>query len=136
MGAKITTAAPIVLMFFLIASALQGSWNTMRSSGFVLTLLSLVLLFVARLQLGRSFSIKPQAKRLVTGGLYSKIRHPVYVFGILALLGFILYLQQPSLLGVLALLIVFQFYRSRKEEQVLQEKFGDRYLEYKRQTWF
>ena len=108
----------------------------MRTVGFVLTLLSLVLLFVARLQLGRSFSIKPQAKRLVTGGLYSKIRHPVYVFGILALLGFILYLQQPSLLGVLALLIVFQFYRSRKEEQVLQEKFGDRYLEYKRRTWF
>jgi protein-S-isoprenylcysteine O-methyltransferase Ste14 len=35
-----------------------------------------------------------------------------------------------------AVLIPLQIYRTRKEEQVLAEKFGDAYLEYKRKTWF
>lgn len=29
-----------------------------------------------------------------------------------------------------------QLLRARKEEQALQAKFGDAYLEYKRKTWF
>lgn len=40
-----------------------------------------VLRTVARFQLGNAFAVKAQATQLVTRGLYSKIRNPIYVFG-------------------------------------------------------
>jgi protein-S-isoprenylcysteine O-methyltransferase Ste14 len=34
------------------------------------------------------------------------------------------------------ILIPLQWIRTRKEAQVLEEKFGDAYREYRRHTWF
>ena len=52
-----------------------------------------VLLFTARWQLGKSFSVTPQARELVTRGLYSKIRNPIYVFSSLFVAGVLIALQ-------------------------------------------
>jgi protein-S-isoprenylcysteine O-methyltransferase Ste14 len=38
---------------------------------------SFVLMVVSRRQLGASFSVRPEAKTLVTSGLYSRIQHPM-----------------------------------------------------------
>lgn len=46
---------------------------------------------IARVQLGSAFSIAPRSKFLVTTGLYAKLRHPVYYFSILAVLGLAIY---------------------------------------------
>ena len=74
--------------------------------------------------------------RSVTTGIYSKVRHPVYVFGILAILGVVLYAHLwPALLAFLVL-IPMQLLRARAEEQVLIERFGEEYLRYKSRTWF
>ena len=54
----------------------RGQWNIMRWVGVCIGLPALVGLFVARFQLGKSFAVTPQAKELVTHGLYSKIRNP------------------------------------------------------------
>jgi protein-S-isoprenylcysteine O-methyltransferase Ste14 len=48
-------------------------------AGTAVMLPSYIFLIMARVQLGTSFAVSPQAKELVTRGLYSKIRHPVYV---------------------------------------------------------
>jgi protein-S-isoprenylcysteine O-methyltransferase Ste14 len=61
---------------------------------------------VPRYQLGKSFSIRPQARELVTHGLYSKIRNPIYVFGSMIILGLILVLQKPVLWVGLAALVL------------------------------
>ena len=50
--------------------------------------------------------------------------------------GAIVFANKPILLLVFVVLIPLQILRSRKEEQVLTEKFGDAYRDYKRQTWF
>jgi protein-S-isoprenylcysteine O-methyltransferase Ste14 len=95
------------------------------------------LLFVlARIQLGRAFSLRAKATTLVTAGLYSRIRNPVYVFGALMLAGVIIFVNEPWFLLCFVALIPVQIYRSRKEGQVLTEKFGETYLDYKRKTWF
>jgi protein-S-isoprenylcysteine O-methyltransferase Ste14 len=94
------------------------------------------LLFTARYQLGRSFIVTPQARELVTHGLCAKIRNPIYVFGGLLGLGFLLTLQRPYLLLILLVLIPIQIVRARKEAEVLEVKFGDAYREYRNKTWF
>jgi protein-S-isoprenylcysteine O-methyltransferase Ste14 len=137
-GAWLTTLAPLVALVWMIAGALnpQLQWDGARIAGFALGVVFLTLVFLARLQLGDSFSIAPQARKLVTKGIYSKLRHPVYVFGTLAILGIALYLHLWALLLVVLLIIPVQVVRARAEERVLLEKFGEEYLRYKSGTWF
>jgi protein-S-isoprenylcysteine O-methyltransferase Ste14 len=111
-------------------------WTPTRIAGAVLAIPSFALWFIARVQLGKSFSITPQAKELVTHGLYSKIRNPVYLFGSFLIAGIFLYIGRPELLWLFAVLIPLQLFRIKKEEKVLEEKFGETYLEYKKRTWF
>lgn len=113
-----------------------GPWNGARDVGASLVLLGLALVFTARVQLGRSFSVTPQARTLVTHGLYSKIRNPIYVFGTMVILGVILMLRRPHLWILLVLLIAVQTMRARKESAVLESKFGESYRQYRRKTWF
>ena len=111
-------------------------WNAIRVLGVVILVPSFALWFLARVQLGSSFSMRPQARELVTHGLYARIRHPVYLFGSLGILGVILYTGHVQWLWVFALLVPLQLFRMRKEEKVLQGKFADVYLEYRKKTWF
>jgi protein-S-isoprenylcysteine O-methyltransferase Ste14 len=131
-------AAQILSAVVFVASLLMwpGPWNGARYLGSALVALGLALVFTARYQLGRSFSVTPQARALVTYGLYSKIRNPIYVFGTLVILGVILIFQRPYLWILLVLLVLVQILRARQEAKVLEEKFGESYREYRRKTWF
>jgi protein-S-isoprenylcysteine O-methyltransferase Ste14 len=51
--------------------------NLISILGIIVAAVSLVLLVLARVQLGKSFSVTPKAKELVTHGLYSRIRNPM-----------------------------------------------------------
>jgi protein-S-isoprenylcysteine O-methyltransferase Ste14 len=113
-----------------------GPWNNERYAGIVLAVVGIVLLFTARFQLGKSFSVTPQARQLVTHGLYSRIRNPIYVFGFMMTVGVFLVVQKPILFLIPAVLLMAQVARARKEGQVLEAKFGDEYRQYRRGTWF
>lgn len=132
----ITLLVVIVALAFGIAEFWHQPWTPMRVAGAVIGVPSLALLILARLQLGGSFSVRAKAQALVTHGLYSRIRNPIYVFGGLAIMGIFLFLGLPRYLWVFVVLIPLQIYRARKEEQVLAAKFGDEYREYKARTWF
>jgi len=108
----------------------------MRIAGVVLAIASFVLVLVTRVQLGKAFSVRPEAKQLVTSGIYSRIRNPMYAFVDLAIAGVILALGLYWLFAVLAVFVVFQARQARREAKVLQDKFGQAYLDYRRQTWF
>ena len=104
--------------------------------GLALALLGLAGATLARWTLGSSFSITPQARQLVTRGVYSKLRNPIYVFGTIFIAGLILIIGRPFLWIVLAASIVMQTLRARREAHVLEAKFGDDYRRYRDQTWF
>src|SRR5258708_19381969 len=70
-------------------------WTPARIAGVVIGLPSLALLVLARIELGSSFSVRPKAQTLVTHGLYSPIRNPIYVFGRLVSPGVLLSLTTP-----------------------------------------
>jgi protein-S-isoprenylcysteine O-methyltransferase Ste14 len=79
----IFTALKIVVVgvLFWILATWATPWNAERYIGTALTLIGVGCIGVARYQLGTSFSIRPEAHQLVTTGLYSKIRNPIYLFG-------------------------------------------------------
>jgi protein-S-isoprenylcysteine O-methyltransferase Ste14 len=92
--------------------------------------------FAARWQLGSSFSVRPDARKLVTHGLYSKFRHPVYVFGGLAWFGALLVLLGWRAVIIWLIVAVIEVIRARREERVLVEAFGPEYEAYRSTTWF
>ena len=132
--ATLAFLAVFVLIFVIFALGLP--WTGPRIAGLAIAIPSFLLFVLARIQLGRAFSVRAKATTLVTTGLYSRIRNPIYVFGGLMIAGIMIWANQPWWLLILAVLIPMQIYRSRKEAQVLEEKFGAAYLEYKRKTWF
>jgi protein-S-isoprenylcysteine O-methyltransferase Ste14 len=125
----------IYLAFFGLAIVV-GPHITLSYTALCLSLVCAVLWFIARWQLGEAFSVTAQARQLVTQGLYSKIRHPIYVFGTLAFLLIILALQGWPALFIWAIVILIQVTRVRREERVLAEKFGAEYTAYRSKTWF
>ena len=132
----ITLILVVVLLLIVGMHATSLPWTAYRVAGAAIVLPSLVLMAVARLELGRAFSVRPKASALVTTGLYSRIRNPIYVFGSLLVLGIIVWTGNPWLLLLFGILIPLQIYRSQKEAEVLEQKFGPAYLEYKKRTWF
>ena len=84
--------------------------------------------------LRRSFSIIPEARRLVTGGPYSLSRHPVYLGEIVAAIG--VNLATAGWPGALAILyfIGCELLRIRWEEGVLARAFPDDYPAYARRV--
>jgi protein-S-isoprenylcysteine O-methyltransferase Ste14 len=84
--------------------------------------------------LRRSFSIIPEARRLVTGGPYSLSRHPVYLGEIVAAIG--INLATAGWAGGLAIVyfIVCELLRIRWEEGVLARAFPNDYPAYARRV--
>jgi protein-S-isoprenylcysteine O-methyltransferase Ste14 len=91
---------------------------------------------LARIQLGKSFSVTAQARKLVTTGLYSKFRNPIYFFAGIGYAGFMIAWRNWFAFTGFVAYFLFQFMRARKEAQVLEEAFGDDYRRYRAQTWF
>lgn len=121
---------------FWILMKIPTPWNAQRYVGGALAVVGISGIAIARYQLGRSFSIKAEAHQLVTRGLYSKIRNPIYVFGTVLIAGFLLVVQRPALWILLGVVIIGQMARARREARVLEAAFGDDYREYRRKTWF
>lgn len=132
----ITLIVIAVFGFLFFRQAFEMPWTANRIAGLSIAVPALLLLIVARIQLGGAFSFRAKATDLVTSGLYARIRNPIYFFGALFILGIIIWSGRPIFLLIFALLVPIQIARVRKESEVLAAKFGDAYLAYKRRTWF
>ena len=126
----------VLLLYLFVPGIKERPWTVSRILGAVLALAGYSLFVTARLQLGKSFSVTPQAKELVTLGLYSRIRNPIYVFVDVMIFGAILALHLYGLFTLFPLLVAMHVIRARREGKVLQEKFGQTYLDYRDETWF
>jgi protein-S-isoprenylcysteine O-methyltransferase Ste14 len=77
----------------------------------------------ATFSLGRSISIVPQARQLVTKGPYSFVRHPLYLGEMAATAGIALQYRAPWALLLFALQCAFQLWRMKNEERLLSRVF-------------
>ncbi|MDI9848843.1 isoprenylcysteine carboxylmethyltransferase family protein [Rhodoblastus sp. 17X3] len=75
--------------------------------------------------LGRSFSIVPQSRQLVTGGPYSIVRHPLYVCEAIAIIGVMLDHLSWAAVVIVAGQWYCQLQRMKYEERLLRETFPE-----------
>jgi protein-S-isoprenylcysteine O-methyltransferase Ste14 len=122
----------IALLMLMFAPPVWAPW---RILGLVIVVIAIVLLTIARVTLGNSFSVMPQARKLVTTGIYSRIRNPIYVFSAVGIVGVALYFDKPVFLLLFVVLIPLQIMRARAEGRVLEERFGEEYRAYRARTW-
>ncbi len=132
----VTLAVAIIGLSLIGMHAAHLPWTPWRIAGIAIAAPAFLLFVAARLELGSAFSVQAKATTLVTTGVYSRIRNPIYFFGAILVLGFIIWMGRPWWLLIFVIMIPLQVVRSRKEERVLTEKFGAAYLDYKQKTWF
>jgi protein-S-isoprenylcysteine O-methyltransferase Ste14 len=135
-GALMVTVVPLVAIAWIVYEFAHPPWTPLRIAGLALLSVALILLTVSRIQLGNSFSMTPQAKKLVTHGIYSRIRNPIYFFGMFVFMGIFLFLERPLLLLLIVPVLVLQITRARAEARILEERFGEEYRRYRASTWF
>lgn len=108
-----------------------------RWFGFILSVMALPLLVWMFRSLGNNITDTVQTRqnaRLVVRGPYRWIRHPLYSFGAVFFIGFMLMTANALIMvfGVAAFTMLVL--RTPTEEARLVEKFGDGYREYMTQT--
>lgn len=75
-----------------------------------------------------------RAKKIATRGVYSIVRHPQYLGGILAHIGFSILFSALDSLFVTPLIIVLIYIISWKEEKELTKEFGLKYKDYQKKV--
>jgi protein-S-isoprenylcysteine O-methyltransferase Ste14 len=83
--------------------------------------------------LGRSISIMPEGRKLVTSGPYAVVRHPLYLGEQVALVGVALLVTSPWAIALLVMQFCCQLYRMNYEEGVLSRAFPE-YVAYMLET--
>jgi protein-S-isoprenylcysteine O-methyltransferase Ste14 len=98
-----------------------------------LMLAGTLLAFWSAWTLGRSFSLLPQARTLVTHGPYRFVRHPIYLGGLLITLGEVWLRWSPAVVLLNVLFVAAQVVRLRYEEELLARAFPE-YAAYRART--
>jgi protein-S-isoprenylcysteine O-methyltransferase Ste14 len=84
--------------------------------------------------LGRSFSILPESRKVVTSGPYRVVRHPLYLAEAVTTLGVLISFLSPWALLLVAAQLTLQVIRIHYEERTLSESFPE-YKDYAKRTW-
>jgi protein-S-isoprenylcysteine O-methyltransferase Ste14 len=107
-------------------------------SGVVCFVIGLWLFYRSHADLGTNWSITLEVReqhRLITQGVYHRIRHPMYtalvLYGVADALVIPNWVAGPS--NVVAFAVLFAF-RVRAEERMMLEQFGDEYTAYTART--
>jgi protein-S-isoprenylcysteine O-methyltransferase Ste14 len=106
-------------------------WYVNIPLGIMLLVLSFTL---SRSGLKMVFGDKRETPHVITQGVFSIVRHPIYLGSILAYAGLsCMTLSIPSF-ALLIIIIPFYHYISRYEEKLLIRRFGDEYSKYLRKV--
>ena len=131
---KITALLGTLFMYLLLLTPrapVDVFWDSLSTA---LILVGCVTAILVVVDLGRSLSIMPEARKLVTRGLYRRIRHPLYLAEEIAIIGFYLQFRSWQTLPILVIHFYFQIRRMDWEESILAKAFPE-YAEYKQRTY-
>jgi protein-S-isoprenylcysteine O-methyltransferase Ste14 len=132
----------LVPLIWIASPALSFAEYPLRAgplvAGVLCFVLGLYLFYRSHADLGANWSITLEVReqhRLITNGVYRRIRHPMYAALLLYSVGQALVIPNwvagPSYLVAFAILFVF---RVQAEERMMLEQFGDDYAAYMART--
>jgi protein-S-isoprenylcysteine O-methyltransferase Ste14 len=117
------------------ASVPLPSW--LRWLGAAMMIVCLPLIYWTFSSLGKNVTptvVTREEHNLVTHGPYRWVRHPLYIVGFLLFAGFSLLAANWFIFSVLLLGSFVLIERTSKEEELLEERFGDQYRDYMAHT--
>jgi protein-S-isoprenylcysteine O-methyltransferase Ste14 len=110
----------------------------LRWAGFALCAGGAAIRLVGLWSLGKQFSgyvTVQQQHHLVQTGLYSRVRHPMYLGAVVAMTGMGLVFRSWLVFAALIWNLIFVLLRIGQEERLLGEHFGSDFESYRRRTW-
>jgi protein-S-isoprenylcysteine O-methyltransferase Ste14 len=131
---KITALLGTLFTYLILLTPRSPSVAFWDGASSAMILIGTTTAILAVLDLGRSMSIMPEARKLVTGGLYGRIRHPVYLAEEIAVMGFCLQFRNWLAAPILLVHLYFQIRRMDWEEGILARAFAE-YAEYRQRTF-
>ena len=107
-------------------------------TGVTIMIISAWLFYRSHKDLGKNWSVTLEIReehKLISSGVYSKIRHPMYTAIWLWVIGqaFLLNNFIAGLSGIVFFGLLY-FLRVGQEEKMMEANFGDQYIQYKSQT--
>ncbi len=127
------------LIFTIVATYIVTIYwqnNKLNYLGLAILSLGLLIWWIGKLNLDDAFNSGITPLKFVTTGIYSKIRHPLYIGVCLTLLGFAVFIPSIIWLGVFATTFCVLVIKAHLEEKKLFEKYGKKYMKHKKKTWF
>ena len=99
-----------------VAAQVAASLLVLAGNGFAVYVLA---------NLGQSFSILPESRKLVITGPYRVVRHPLYLAEAVATLGMLIQFISPLAALLVAVQMIFQLVRIHYEEDILRQTFPE-----------
>ena len=123
-----------IVFGFTAIGRIQSGRGTLMIIGPVLLIFGIAIRWAAIFKLGRYFTGKVLIRKdhqLIRTGLYKYVRHPAYAGSLIAHVGLGLSLGNWVSLGCSFIpFCVAAFYRMHVEDEALNKKFGQEYLDY------
>lgn len=125
----------ILIVFWLVPARFVFPRNMLASFLIFPAMIYWLYFFIGAVKVHRRAPLSAdKIDKLVTEGVYAKVRHPIYSADII--LGWAIFFFYPDvrlLIGAHWLMFVLLFWM-RREEKALIEKFGNEYLQYMRRV--
>lgn len=136
-GQSVSVGYSMISYYLQSETSTSTFWWMVRLALLLVSTTSFLFWTLARYQLGSSLTFLAKADGpLITTGLYSKIRNPIYVFGTISMSSYLLLINKPEWLLLLLVVVPMQIIRSNQETKVLRKKYDDLYENYERTLWF
>lgn len=134
----IVAGTPVLISFLPYALPRWAPYASQEHMTFYMLIMTLIvagglLNLIGLLTLRRAFSIMSEARTLITGGIFSYVRHPLYTGHFIMFFGSLLLRLSWISVVLYLLFVVSQVIRARVEERKMMGAFPD-YAVYRKQT--
>ena len=136
-GNRSVVAHPFVVAYRqrppkLLAPLVQH--NVLAITGLLLAVAALVGSWICWKRMGKSWrmGIDPnESTQLIVSGPYGYVRHPIYALSSLLMIGAVLVIPSPLMLGLAVIHLTFLQWEARREERHLLAVSGPQYAAYR-----
>lgn len=111
--------------FYLLAIPVSQPSLWQAVVGSLLLCTGTLMAVISLRKLGRSFSMMPEARKLITTGPYGIVRHPMYLSEEIAIAGIVIQNLSPYALALFTVHFWIQVQRMKHEENVLRNTFSE-----------